>query len=631
MDAFRNLLKGWFGKCLLVLFILPFAFFGIEGLFQAGGRGNTEVVVNGVEITKPEIDRAAELQRRNLVQRMGGNIDPSFISMEMVRPSAIEYLIRKTLLGQAVEHEGLFVAQENAKSFVRAMPQFQDETGQFSQTRLEQLLVQAGYTGTGFFAEVREDLLVKQLQSGISASAFTIPSELKSLVVLDKQKRDISTLEVKAADYRDQVEVSDDDIQIHYDANSSSYQTPEKAKVEYLHLSLANFTSEEPISDEDVQAAFEKILAAEADKERRRAKHLLVEVGGDLSEQEALDKIKEAQAEIEQGVSFDKVVEKYSDDIATSKLGGDLGFAGRGVYDSSFEDALYALEVGQTSDIVKTEFGYHIIRLAEIDKKELPTFENEKAGIIETLKQDRSRDALAIAIEDLNQKAFEHPDTLEDAAEGVRGAEIKTSDWITRVGAAGPLNDPKVMAKIFDPEFIEDRLNSEVIELDNDEIVLVRVMDYQAKSVKPLEEVKAQVKNAVISKKSKEKASEVANGLLAKLATGSSADAVATEISKEWTVKAGVARQSTELGREVVQKAFELPAPTESASYDKVQLPSGDQVIVAVSKVEAGVYELSEQEEKQMQQVVQSRYGQYDFNNYIETLRESSQIENKQI
>ena len=631
MDAFRNLLKGWVGKLLLVIFILPFAFFGIEGLFQSAGRSKAEIVVNGTEITKPEIDRAAEIQRRNLVQRMGGQIDPSIISLEMVRPSAVEFLIRKELLTQATELEGLYIAQENAKSYVRAMPQFQDDTGAFSQRRLEQLLAQAGYTGTGFLSEVREELLVKQLESAISNSAFVIPSEVKTLVVLNNQKRDVATLEIKASDYRDDVEVTDEDIRIYYDAHASSFQTPEKAKVEYLHVTLNDFAVTDEVSEEDIQIAFEKELAAAADQERRRAQHVLVEVGGDLSEKEALDKIKQAQQALKDGKTFDEVAETYSDDIATARLGGDLGFAGKGVYDQAFEEALFALEVGETSDIVKSEFGFHLIRLTEVDQPEMPKLEAERDRIVAELKAAKAREALTMAIEDLNQKAFEHPDTLVDAAELVPGGKVKSSDWITKAGGQGVLSKPQVTAKIFEPDFIEERVNSEAIELENDEVVIVRVTDYKPASVKPLDEVKAQVRNAVVSQKAREKAVEVANKLLAKLNTGSSLDEVAGEINKEWTVKKGIGRQSTELGRDVVSKVFEIPEPKEGASFDKVNLPSGDQVLVAVESVKDGVYDLNEQAENQMEQTMQMRFGQFDFGNYIETLKEQAKIERRQI
>ncbi|MDX1692836.1 MAG: SurA N-terminal domain-containing protein [Ketobacteraceae bacterium] len=632
MDAFRNLLKGWVGKLLLVIFILPFAFFGIEGLFQSAGRSKAEIVVNGTEITKPEIDRAAEIQRRNLVQRMGGQIDPSVISLEMVRPSAVEFLVRKALLSQATDMEGLYVSQENAKSYVRAMPQFKDDSGEFSQRRLEQLLAQAGYSGTGFLDEVREELLVKQLESAITETAFVTPAELKRLVVLNNQKRDVATLEIKAADFRDQVEVTDEDIRIHYEANSSSFQTPEKAKVEYLHVTLEDFPAAEKVTEEDIEIEFQKMVAAAKDKERRRAQHILVEIGGELSEKEALEKIKEAQQAIEKGLSFDKAAEKYSDDIATSRLGGDLGFAGKGVYDQAFEDALYSLEVGGVSEIVKTEFGYHIIRLTEVDQMEMPVLEEERERIVSELKKAKAREALTMAIEDLNQKAFEHPDTLVDAAEIVPGAEIKTSDWITRAGGPGVLSKPQVTSKIFEEDFIEERVNSEAIELDNDEVVIVRVKDYKPASVKPLKEVRDQVKNAVVTRKAREKAAEVANKLLARLNTGATLEEVAEEIGKEWNRKEGVGRQNTELGREVVSKVFEIPEPAEnSSSFDKVNLPSGNQMLVAVQRVQDGVYDLNEQSEQQIEQSMEMRFGQYDFGNYIETLKEKAEITRRQI
>ncbi|MCG8537935.1 MAG: SurA N-terminal domain-containing protein, partial [Pseudomonadales bacterium] len=261
MQQFRNLLKGWVGKVLLFIFILPFAFFGIEGIFNSGSKQDVAIEVNGVEISKMEVSRAIQNQRNNLKAQMGGNIDDSFFSDEMLAPGVIENLIQRELLKQALQNDGLTVAPDLVKSYVRSMPQFQDEQGNFSNERLEIALVQANYTKLKLYSVVQESMVMEQLQAGVGASAFITDSELERLAKLNGQTRDASYAKFEVAPLKETIELTEEEKQAYYEENKAQYRTEEKIKLEYVALSRDDFKGEIEVTEDELNSAYDDYVA----------------------------------------------------------------------------------------------------------------------------------------------------------------------------------------------------------------------------------------------------------------------------------------------------------------------------------------------------------------------------------
>ena len=627
MQGFRDLLKGWFGKVLLTIFILPFAFFGIQGLFQAGGRSDASIVVDGEEITNAQIERSIEQQRQNLAQRMGGGIDPSVLSSDLLRPGVEETLIQKSLLKTAIGQEGLYLPQEKVSSYVRAMPMFQDEvTGEFSQVKLERVLVQVGYSGTRFFEEISQSLLIEQLQKGVSATAFVTPKELEALVVLDGQKRNVATVTLSSKSYEDKIELSDEDIQTYYTAQSDQYQTQEKVKVSFVNITADHFLSDDiEIAEADIRERFDGEIEALKKKERRRASHILVEINDDQSEEQALVKIKDAKAKLEGGQEFDAVAQELSEDIATSKAGGDLGFSARGIYDASFDDALFALEEAQVSDIVRTEFGYHLIKLVGVETPDLPAFSTESMRISKELKADRAEEELTVAVDELNRLAFESGDL--SAISEKFNITVQTSGWIQKAGGPGLFADRALAAAAFAESVLQDQNNSEVIETEKNGLVVLRLEEHEVARTLDLNEVRGRVVAALKKQKSIEKAKSDASAIVKSIDEGKPSNDIESEYAVEWKVTDAVARQNSELDRAVVSKIFELPKPEgDKKTTSSVQLSNGDWVVVVLSGVSDGEYTLSDKEASQMGSVIAGRFGQTDFQGYLGTLKDNAQI-----
>ena len=627
MQQFRNLLRGWLGKVLLFIFILPFAFFGIEGIFNSGSDQDVAFTVNGVEISKIEVSRGIENQRRNLKQQMGGNIDDSFLTDDLLRPRVVEGLIQKELIRQASEKEGLSVSSNLIKSYVRSLPQFQDETGAFSNDKLESLLVQANFSKAQLFDAVQESMVMEQLQSGIGKTAFITSPELQYIVELNGQKRVVNYTTLKSAPLKEQISLTPEEIEGYYQEHKDQYRTEEKVKVQYVAVSLDDFMDQVEVKEEDLLTAYEDYKKDLSAQERRRASHILVEVSDDRSDKEAHKRIEAALAKLKSGEAFENVAKEFSDDIATANSGGDLDYAGKGLYDPAFEDALFGLEKeGDMTGLVKTEFGYHIIQLTGIERPEPDSFVAKKDELAVTLKRQLARVKFEEAIDDIGRMAFESGD-LQLISESYK-KPVETTDFFTARGGAGVAADPDFVTAAFSQPVLDDGHNSDVVELPNDTIGVLRLLEHQDARDQSLEEVKSLVVSTLEQQKLRELAKEKAEQLVANIADGNDLAALADEFSLEWKNDVELTRQSNDTSRSIVSKAFEMPKPDgEKVSVSKVSLPSGDQEIVVLTKVVDGEFDLTDTEVLQAKASGSQQFGTQEFNNYVASLKDKAIIE----
>lgn len=627
MQQFRNLLSGWLGKLLLFIFILPFALFGIEGIFNSNSSQDVAFSVNGVEISKVEVSRAIENQRQNLKQQMGGQIDDAFLTDDLLRPRVVEGLIQKELIRQAAEKDGMAVSSNLVKSYVRSLPQFQDEAGAFSNDKLESLLVQANFTKARLYDAVQESMVLEQLQSGIGATAFITPAELEYIVKLNGQKRVVSYATLQAAPLKDGIELTPEEISAFYETNKVQYRTEEKVKVNYVVIGLEDFMGDVEVDESELNAAYDDYVHGLKAQERRRASHVLVEVSDDRSEQDAKTRIEEALAKLNSGASFEDVAKEYSDDIATAASGGDLDFAGRGLYDTAFEDALFALKQdGDMTEVVKSEFGFHIIKLTGVESPEIASFADKKAELLASIKAEHAKMKLDEAADDIGRKAYESGD-LQFISESY-DKPVQTTAFFTQRGGAGVATNQAFIAAAFSEPVLQDGHNSEVIDLGDNKVAVLRMAEHQPARDQALTEVEDQVRTALMQQKMRELATQKAEAIVAKLKEGSDLASVSEEFGISWKENVEVTRQSGDVSRSVISTAFEMPKPAETGvSAKKVGLPSGDQEIIVLSKVIEGEYALSDTEATQAKTSAAQQFGNQDFSNYVASLKDSAEIQ----
>lgn len=625
MQEFRNLLKGWVGKLLLFIFIVPFAFVGIEGILLNTGKGDIALTVNGKDISKAEVDRAINAQRDALAQRMGGQIDPSLFSDDMLRPRVIETLIQKELMTQAIVDEGLYVAPETIKNYVRSMDQFKDEKGEFSQEKLETVLARAGYSPARFFDELSTGMVAEQLQQGIGSSAFVTTEELKTLVQLDRQTRDLSHATVKVEKFQGQIDVTDADVSSYFDGNRQQYRTQEKASIQYVQFKPEDFSRDVQVTEEDLTAEYEHYVATSGEQERRRSSHILVEVNDDRDEEEAKARITEARAKLEAGEDFAAVAKAYSDDAASAEQGGDLDFAARGVYDAAFEKALFELQEGKVSDIVRSEFGFHLIKLTGVEKPAIASLDAKKEELKQQLVQSKAAEKLNEAIDELNRLAYESGDLA--AISEQFGKKVEETPLFTRQGGSGIAADKKVIEAAFSDAVLKDGANSEAIELADGSVLVLRIGKHEPARDQTLEEVKDQVVATLKQQKARDKAAATADEIVARLQKGESLEALGDAFGLVWSNAADVNRQNAEVPRPVVTKLFEMPRPPEGGRVvDKAGQPNGDQDILVLTRVKDGEFKFSEDEIVQNSLAGAARFGQVEFENYMGILKQGAEI-----
>lgn len=631
MDAFRHLLRGWVGKSLLALIILPFAVVGIEGVFTGSGPNQAALEVDGHEISKVELERAIDSRRQQMLERMGAGVDPSIITAEMVRPGTEKALIQRQLLINAAEDEALFVPSESVKSYVRSLPQFHDDKGVFSQERLERFLVQSGMSAARIFSEVNADMVTEQLQNGITQSAFATQGDVEQILALDRQTRDIGVATIKPSAFEASITVSDEDLQKFYDQNTNAFRSEEKVQLEYLHFSKADFVDNEAdIADDQIAARIAEKAEKAKQSERRRAAHILIETGSKHEDAEAKAIADEVLAQVKGGASFETVAKEKSEDFATAKSGGDLGFAGKGVYDPAFEAALYELAaVNDVSGVVKSEFGYHVIKLLAVETPNLPDALRDRDSVVAELREEQARERMTLAVDELNRLSFESGDLSVIADQYKKPVQV--SDWLTRSKAEGVFNDTKVKDVAFSDAIIQEQRNSDAIELEDGSLLLVRLKAHEAPRQLGLDEVKDPVKQQVIAEKSLEKARATADELLAKLVAGDAPDAAAKALSLSWEFTTAVERTAGKPNRQIIQKAFELAKP-EAGKFTsgKLDLANGEIAVLAVSNIGQRAIERTDAEKQQFTKGMAYRFGTMDMEGYLATLEAKAEIKRNQ-
>ncbi|CBL45240.1 Peptidyl-prolyl cis-trans isomerase D [gamma proteobacterium HdN1] len=631
MDAFRSMLTGWVGKSLLVLISVPFVIVGIEGIFTSG-RDRAALVVDDHEISNAEIQQAVENRRTQILEQLGKGVDPSFITAEMVRPAVEQELIKRQLLIGFADKDGFSVPEEAAKSYVRAVPQFQTPAGEFSQPLLNSYLSRAGITAKGLLNNVSTSLLTEQIQGGLGGSAFATPADVERILSLDKQVRDIGVAYIKPEEFRAGINPSDFDLTEYYEAHQDDYQSEERVKVSYVHLSQEQFAAnDEPISDAEIQDKLDEMIKDAEGNERRHAEHILFETGSKHSDAEARSLAEKALAELKAGKNFEELAKAQSEDFESAKNGGDLGYAGRGVYAPEFEDALFALQApNDISGVVKTEFGYHIIKLIGVDEPPLPDMQKSRDHIIAEIRKERIASNIGTIIDDIDRMAFESNDLSEISAQYDQKPEV--SDWLTRKGGTGIFADPKVVEAAFSSEILQEQRNSDVIELEDGSLVVLRMDQHEPVRELSLDEVKDKVREQVIASKAQELATEQAKELLGRLNAGEDRVAVLASAKLFWQDSPALARNATMPPQAVVQKAFELPKPA-AGKYSNTTLPlaSGEIALISVSNVVSGDGKAkSEAEQRAFQNGLAMRYGSMDMEGFLSTLESKAVIKRNQ-
>ncbi|MFJ2459431.1 SurA N-terminal domain-containing protein, partial [Pseudomonas neuropathica] len=592
---------------------------GFDAIFKATTHKNEAAKVNGDEISQNELSQAVDMQRRQLMQQLGKDFDASLLDEKMLRESALKGLIDRKLLLQGAEQAKFAFSEGALDQVILQTPEFQVD-GKFSSDRFDQVIRQLGYSRMQFRQMLAQEMLIGQLRAGVAGSGFVTDAEVLAFARLEKQTRDFATLNVKADPAA--VKLTDDEVKAYYDEHAKEFMTPDQVIIDYVELKKSSFFDQVAVKDEDLQAAYQKEIANLS--EQRRAAHILIEVNDKTTEAQAKAKIEDVQARLAKGEKFEALAKEFSQDPGSANNGGDLGYAGPGVYDPAFEKALYSLSKDQVSEPIRTDFGYHLIKLLGVEAPEVPTLASLKDKLTRELKAAQVEQRFVEATKQLEDSAFEASDLAQPAAD--LKLTVHTSKPFGREGGEGVAANRAVVTAAFSTEVIDEGANSTAIELDPETVIVLRSKEHLKPAQLPLENVSAAIRTQLTKEHASAAAKTKAEKLIADLRDGKAPLDKAVE-GQNWKATEAATRGQEGVDPAVLQALFRMPKPAakDKPTFTSVTLPDGSLMIVRLNGVNEAAAPTDE-EKVQYRRFLASREGQQDFAAYRKQLEAQADI-----
>jgi peptidyl-prolyl cis-trans isomerase D len=570
---------------LLFLLIFPsFVLFGLEGYNRFREGGATVATVDGQGITQGEWDAA----HRSQVERMRSsmpNVDVKLFDTPEAKYSTLERLVRDRLLQVAANKLRLGASDARLAAELQQNPTIaalRRADGTLDMDRYRQLLATQGMSPESFEAQVRGDLASRQVMSGVGVTSFS--SSVLADVTLNAfyEQRQVQVARFVPADFVGQINPSAEELEAYYKANADKFQSAERADIEYVVLDLAAVQKDIVVPEAELKTYFEQNAARLAGLEERRASHILINAdkGASAAERDAARaKAQTLLANVQKSpAQFAELARKNSQDTGSAAKGGDLGFFGRGAMVKPFEEVVYALKKGETSGLVETEFGFHIIRLTDIKQPQQKSFESQRAKLELEVRGQLAQRKFAEAAEQFTNIVYEQSDSLKPAAERLK-LDVQHATNLGRDLVAGntAMNNPKLLAAVFSQDSIEKKRNTEAVELAPNVLAAARITRYNPARTLPLDEVKARVREQVVAQLATERARSTGAAKLAEWKASPDAAKLPTAIV--------VSRESKQAQPTALVEAA-LRASTQALpAWGGVDLGTSGYAVVKVEKV----------------------------------------------
>ncbi len=549
----RDRAQGWLAWFIVGLISIPFALWGVNS--YVSGPGDTIVAtVNGEDITQTTMQQAVQRYREQMREMMGDEFDPELFDSTVIRHAVINDLIDQQLIRSTTDRLGQRISDRQVASFIQQTPAFQRD-GRFNSEQYQMVLARAGFSPASYEATLRNDLLSQQLLQNIESGSVISEREVERLLKLENQQREIAYGVIKLEDFLSEIEVEESDIHDFYDANQASFTTPEQVSIDYLELSLDAVSAQIDVSEEQLEQYFVDNKVQFVGPEQRSASHILIE-----DNSQAEDLLSEIQLKIDEGVEFAELAKTYSTDVGSAANGGDLGIIQRGVMDPAFEEAVFAIDQAAT------------VEFADIKDK-----------VAQQYRQQQAERQFYNRAEELANLTYENPETLDVAADSL-GLEVKTSDLFTQSGGKGIAENSAVVTAAFSDDVLNQELNSQVIELSDTHILVVRKHEHVAPALLPFESVSPAIREQIRYQRASDLAYIQGEAKLQEMKAGGSGAEV---FSGNWYEAAFYGRDSQEVSAQILNQAFALPN-TQATQYAGFTAETGNYVVVAVSDVRDG-------------------------------------------
>lgn len=619
LQTIHDKAKGWVAYAIVGLITIPFALFGINSYFEGGGK-LVAATVNGEDIPVQAVQNAL----LEMKQQFGGQLPPG-MDDSILKNSALESVINQTLIQQKIREGGYRASDPEVQKAIAAIPAFQKD-GKFDLDTYNNFLKMQRRDTSEFEFQVRDDLSQQQLRSAVLDTAFLPKAEAEQYQSLRNQQRDLELFTLKTADFQNQVQVSDEQVAQYYEQNKASFMTDEKVQLSYLELKRDDLVAGITADDAALQTWFDDNADQYVQPEERMASHILVSVEDPAKDADAKKRIDALYADLQAGTrTFEDIARADSDDKLTAEKAGALGAVVMGDWGPEFEKAVIALKAGETSQPVKTEAGYEIIRVTEVKPAVQKTFAEARADIEADYRKEQAEKAFLDKAENLGRLVYEQDGDLAPAAQET-GLKVQQTDWLSRVEGQGIATDEKVRAAAFSEDVLKSGKNSDLLELADGHAAVVRIANHEAATQKPLDTVKEEIRTSLLAQEARKLTAQKGEELLKKLGETQSWAALAeTGLSTETAVeKLGlVGRTDSKLTPEVAAKAFAMNHPAEGkSSWSSAALANGDYAIIALKAIKAGDTALDESANAIYDQTI----GQRELGAMLQGLRESAEV-----
>ena len=606
LSSIKNKTKGWLAYLIVGLITIPFALFGVNEYFT----GASNIVVASIdddEISKEAFLAEFNPQKRRLQQKLAEQYNTDFDAV--LKQSIINQMIDKRLLNQLAEEMSHATSGSELNAIIQTNELFQEQ-GRFSLEKYKNLLRLNGYTAAEYESVRAKELTQNQIKYNLLDSAFMLPSQLERLQNLNDQQREFSYITLNADDYTAKVNVDKKSVEDYYNNQKESFFAPEQAKIEFVELSLAQVAKTIKVTEDELFNFYEDEQARFTTEEERQAQHIL------LATEEAANKVLDL---LNQGGDFAKLAAQYSQDEGSKDSAGDLGVFGRGVMVGAFEDSVFAMQEGQLSELVKSEFGYHIIKLNKIQPGSVKPFEAVKSELTQLYTESKAQKDLYDLREQLANLAYET--NLEEVSNQM-ALETRTSDFFDKKETK---LDAKIVAAAFSDVVLNKGENSEVLELDKDRFVVVRLKDKLAQRQKTFDEVKGEINTHLTRLLAKTFVDNIATQIAASAKAGDdkSVAQLLNKNSLKWQAAGWVKRDATEVDMAIVNKVFALSKPKSESVFSAQSLDKRRALVINLTGVKVSEAKTSK---ANLEAVLLGFESNEVFVNILQTLRSQAEI-----
>ncbi len=610
---------------LLLLFIFPsFAFFGLESYTRSQASGDDVAKVAGQSITQAELDEAHRQQLERLRQMFGAQFDSKMFDTPEAKKNALDNLIAQRALIAEASRSKLSASDQAVQQAILGIEGLTTPDGKFDNERYKSLLAMQGLTPRGYEASVRQDLVLQQVNAAIQNSAFAPKSVTARLANIAEQERDVQQLLFKSSDYVQQVKITDAMLKDYYDKNSTQFVIPEEAKIEYVVLNADAISAHINVTDDDIKAYYEQNKKRYSVDEQRRASHILVAVKKDASEADkaaAKAKAEKLLAQLRQTPGdFAKLAKEHSDDPGSAEKGGDLDYFSHGMMVPPFEAAAYKLKQGEISDLVQSDFGFHIIQLTDVKAGSVKPLDEVKSEIAAEIRKQQFAKKYSELAEVFTDTVYEQTDSLKPVADKLK-LKIETAANLTRqpnpaLAPNLPYNNPKFLTALFSDDAIKNKRNTEAVEVAPNTLIAGRIVEHKPTSKRPFEEVKNVIRERVLEVEAAKLAKQAGEAKLAALQ--------AKDDPSGFGAVKTVSRAKNEAvdaaGFPAVMKADVTKLP----AYAGTELPQG-YAVYRISKVGQPAAPAAERRQADQQQIA-NVLAQQETAAYVDVLKQKAKV-----